>query len=52
MTAPQRHRDRDRDEQADPRADAVVHIERGGRVGAEPDIERVAERELARRSPS
>ena len=27
-------------------------IERRRRVGAEPDIERVAERELARQSPS
>ena len=41
-----RHRDRDRGQQADPRTDAVMHVERGGRIGAEPDIDRVAERQL------
>ena len=41
------HRDRDRGQQAEPGADAEMHVERRGRVGAEPDIERVAERQLA-----
>ncbi len=31
-------------QQAQPRADAVMDIERRGRIGAKPDIERVAER--------
>ena len=47
-----RHGHRDRRDQSDPRTDAEMNVERGGRVGAETDIERVAERELARRSPS
>ena len=47
-----RHRDRHRGEQPDPRADAEMHVERRRRIGAEPDIDRVAERELARQSPS
>ena len=33
-------------EQAEPRPDAEMHVERRRRIGAEPDIERVAERQL------
>src|ERR1051326_2699779 len=40
-------RDQDRDRHADPRPDAEMHVERRGRVGAKPDIERMAERQLA-----
>ena len=38
--------DRGRDRQAEPGADAEIDIERGRCIGAEPDIERVAERQL------
>src|SRR5688572_17982378 len=36
----------DRGDQADPGAQAEVHVQRGGRVGAQADVERVPEREL------
>ena len=38
--------DRHRHQKPNPRADAEMHIERRRRVGAEADIERVAERQL------
>src|SRR5260370_33773923 len=41
------HRDRDRRGQSDPGPETEMDIERRGRVAAEPDIDRVAERELA-----
>ena len=39
-------RDRHRHQEAEPRADAEMHVERRRRIGAEPDIERMAERQL------
>ena len=52
MKAPASDRDRHRDQKPEPRADAEMHIERGRRVGAQADIERVAERQAGRQSPS
>jgi hypothetical protein len=46
---PTRHRERNRDEETDPGRNAVMNEQCGGRVGAEPDIERVTERELPRK---
>ena len=46
MMAPHGDRDQDRDRHAEPGADAEMHIERRRRVGAEPDIERMPERQL------
>src|SRR5262249_37780358 len=42
-----RHRDRDRRGQPEPRPDAEMDVERRRRIGAEPDIDGVAEGELA-----
>ena len=39
--------DRDRGRKSEPRPDAEMHVERRGGIGAEPDIDGVAERELA-----
>src|SRR5262249_2003280 len=43
-------RDRDRRKNPDPGPDAEMDIERGGGIAAEPDIEGVAERQLAGKS--
>src|SRR5215831_5131296 len=42
-----RDRDRDRGGQAEPRPDTEMNVERRGCIGAEPDVNGVAERELA-----
>ena len=47
MMAPTSAGDRQRQGQADPRAHAEVEEQRRRRVGAEADVERMAERELA-----
>ena len=47
---PGRGGDRDGDEHAEPRPDAEQRPQRGRRVGAEPEIERMAERQLPGKS--
>src|SRR5262249_62148606 len=42
-----RDRDRDRGGQAEPRPDTEMNVERRGRISAKPDVNGVAERELA-----
>src|SRR5262249_1677186 len=42
-----RHRQRNRNQKSDPGRDTIMNEQRGSRVSAKPDIERVTERELA-----
>ena len=41
------HRDADADEHAEPGGDVVIRIQEAGAVGADPEVDRLAERDLA-----
>src|ERR1700745_2198888 len=44
-------RERDRRKQAEPRTDAEIDPKQRRRIGAQPDVQRMAERQLARKAP-